>query len=163
MGKISHANCSCPAGCCFVELERNTRGQSDCTLWFKERRSHLTANFGSVIKRKKNIFPKSHLHKVLNPAPSQSKTPESCFWGKAIEQVAIAKYLEQLRSDKKSVTACTQCGLFINTETPWLGASPDCLLYDPDEELPLALGEVKCPTSKKQTQFLRHARIYLFF
>ena len=61
----------------MVELERNTRGQSDCALWFEERRYRLTAsNFGSVIKRKKSIFPKSHLQKVLNPAPNQSKTPE---------------------------------------------------------------------------------------
>ena len=44
----------------MVELEHNTRGQSDCALWFEERRSRLTAsNFGSVIKRKKSIFPKS--------------------------------------------------------------------------------------------------------
>ena len=122
----------------MVELERNTRGQSDCTLWVEERRSRLTAsNFGSVIKRKKNTFPKSHLQKVLSPATSRSKTPESCLWGKTNEQVAIAKYLEQLKSDEKSVTACTQCGLFINTETPWLGARPDCLLHDPDEEMPL--------------------------
>ena len=134
----------------MVELERNTRGQSDCTLWVEERRSRLTAsNFGSVIKRKKNIFLKSHLQKMLSPATSQSKTPESCLWGKTNEQVAIAKYLEQLKSDEKSVAACTQCGLFINTETPWLGASPDCLVHDPDEEMPLGLGEVKCPSSKK--------------
>ena len=134
----------------MVELERTTRGQSDCTLWVEERRSRLTAsNFGSVIKRKKNIFLKSHLQKMLSPATSQSKTPESCLWGKTNEQVAIAKYLEQLKSDEKSVAACTQCGLFINTETPWLGASPDCLLHDPDEEMPLGSGEVKCPSPKK--------------
>ena len=37
------------------------------------------------------------------------------------------------------MTACTQCGLFINTETALLGASPDYLLHDPDEEMPLGL------------------------
>ena len=53
----------------MVELERTTRGQSDCTLWVEERRSCLTAsNFGSVIKRKKNIFLKSHLQKMLSPS-----------------------------------------------------------------------------------------------
>ena len=130
----------------MVDIERNTRGQSDCTLWFEQRRSRLTAsNFGSVM----SIFPKSHLQKVLSPATNQSKMPESCLWGKTNEQIAIAKYLEQLKSDEKSVTACTQCGLFINTETPWLGASPDCLLHGPNEEMPLGLGEVKCPSSKK--------------
>ena len=57
----------------MVKLGRNTRGQSDCTLWVEERRSRLTAsNFGSVIKRKKNIFLKSHLQKVLS---SQQVSP----------------------------------------------------------------------------------------
>ena len=84
------------------------------------------------------------------------------MWGKTNEQVAIAKYLELLKSDEKSVTACTQCGLFINTETPWLGASPDCLLHDPDEEMPLGLGEVKCPSSKKDMTISEACQVHLF-
>ena len=33
---------------------------------------------------------------------------------------------------------------------PWLGTSPDCLLYDPTESKPYDFGEVKCPFSKKE-------------
>jgi hypothetical protein len=131
----------------MLDIECNTRGQSDSKLWFQERQARLTAsNFGSVMKRRENIFPKSLLTKMLTPATNGSKPPEPCLWGKTNEQTAIAKYLE----DKQSLTACVQCGLIINTEAPWLGASPDCLLHDASETTPFGVGEVKCPFSKKE-------------
>lgn len=38
------------------EIERNSRGQSECDRWFKERRQRITAsNFGIILKRRKNI------------------------------------------------------------------------------------------------------------
>ena len=40
----------------FFEIERNTRGQSQCTKWHAERKIRLTAsNFGAVIKRRKQF------------------------------------------------------------------------------------------------------------
>ena len=42
------------------EIERNTKGQSDCDRWFEERRQRITtSNFGTILKRRKNIYPKS--------------------------------------------------------------------------------------------------------
>jgi hypothetical protein len=148
----------------MADLECNTRGQSDCKLWFEKRRTRLTAsNFGSVLKRRKSNFPKSILQKILSPATNVSKPPESCLWGKSNEQVAIAKYLEKMNDDAKSVTACTQCELFINTKSPWLGASPDCLLHDPNEEMSFGLGEVKCPSSKKEMTIAEACQDSSFF
>ena len=51
--------------------------------------------------------------------------------------------------DGQQIKACVECGLVVNAQAPWLGASPDCLLYDPSEENPYGIGEVKCPFSKK--------------
>ena len=40
------------------------------------------------------------------------------------------------------------CGIFINTEFPFLGATPDGSVYDPNElEQPYGYLEVKCPYS----------------
>ena len=40
------------------------------------------------------------------------------------------------------------CGIFINTEFPFLGATPDGSVYDPNElELPYGYLEVRCPYS----------------
>ena len=57
--------------------------------------------------------------------------------------------MEDINSDK-SMSACVHCGLIVNAEAPWLGASPDCLLYDSEETTPFGVGEVKCPFSKKE-------------
>ena len=48
------------------------------------------------------------------------------------------------------MTACVQCRLIVNTEAPWLGPSPDCLLYDYVEPTSFGTGEVKYPFSKKE-------------
>ena len=32
---------------------------------------------------------------------------------------------------------------------PWLVATPDCFLYDPNEEAEYGFGKVKCPFAKK--------------
>jgi hypothetical protein len=41
----------------ILEIERNTREQSDSTAWYAERSKRLTAlNFGAVLKRRKSIY-----------------------------------------------------------------------------------------------------------
>lgn len=39
----------------------------------------------------------------------------------------------------------SKCGLVIHPDAPWLGASPDGLVYDPLERPSFGLVEVKCP------------------
>ena len=132
------------------DIECNTRGQSDSELWFQERRLRLTAsNFGLVLKRRENTFPKSILSKQFSSAGSKTKSPQACQWGHSNEQIAIVKHLENCFYDGQQIKACVECGLVVNAQAPWLGASPDCLLYDPSEEKPYGIGEVKCPFSKK--------------
>ena len=40
------------------------------------------------------------------------------------------------------------CGLVIHPEMPWLGASPDGLVYDPSATPPFGLVEIKFPNVK---------------
>lgn len=130
-------------------IEMNTRGQAESSLWFEERRKRLTAsNFGSVINRREKIFPKSILSKQFKKGSSANNSPAPCVWGKNNEQTAISKYVDKVNREGKSINACTQCGFLVNPETPWLGASPDCFLFDPCECKPCGVGEVKCPFSK---------------
>ncbi|CAB1351237.1 unnamed protein product [Coregonus sp. 'balchen'] len=42
----------------------------------------------------------------------------------------------------------SRCGLVIHPDVPWLGASPDGLIYDPMECPPFGLVEIKCPNVK---------------
>ncbi len=46
----------------ILEIERNSREQSDSDVWYSERRKRVTAsNFGSIIKRKKKSIPPPYL------------------------------------------------------------------------------------------------------
>ena len=69
----------------ILEIERNSREQSDSDVWYSERRKRVTAsNFGSIIKRKKKIHPTSILKNVLEKGPMQ-KLPAAIKWGKAMK------------------------------------------------------------------------------
>ena len=76
-----------------LEIERNTRGQADCSEWYQHREKRLTAsNFGAVMNRKESIFPKSLLEKMKGH--SNTRIPLSCRWGKENEENALIQYYE---------------------------------------------------------------------
>ena len=135
----------------LLEIERNTRGQSACGRWYDERRRRITAsNFGAILKRRKSIYPKSILNTLLDNKASKMKCPAPCKWGKDNEAEAVKQYLTVKQNSECHVNVCSSCGLIVNCSFPWLGASPDFLIHDMQEQAsPLGLGEVKCPFSKK--------------
>ena len=70
-----------------IGIEDSTLGQVFSAAWFEERRKRLTAsNFGHVINRKCNIYPKSIIQKVLQ---TKSFTSNACEWGMNNETCAI--------------------------------------------------------------------------
>ena len=125
----------------MYDIECNTRGQSDNDLWFEERRLRLTAsNYGLVMKRREKNFPKWILSKQFSTVRSKTKTPQSCQWGHSNEQNAIATHLENCFYAGQQIKARFECRLAVNAQAAWLGASPDCSLYDPSEEKPDGIG-----------------------
>ncbi len=40
------------------------------------------------------------------------------------------------------------CGFLIHPDAPWLGSSPDGIIYDPTEHQVFRLFEIKCPNLK---------------
>ena len=72
------------------DIERNTRNQNECQEWFQQRKCRLTASFfGCVMRRRKNIYPKSMVEKIQKP---NKKCSASCRWGIHNEQKALVKY-----------------------------------------------------------------------
>ena len=70
------------------------KGQSDDKLWYEERRMRLTAsNFGSVLKRRENIYPKTILNKQFYSNCTKT-VPKPCLWGQNLEEIAIKEYLQ---------------------------------------------------------------------
>ncbi|KAK4876550.1 hypothetical protein RN001_009056 [Aquatica leii] len=99
-------------------------------MWREMRKNILTAsNFDVVVKRRICTPCHNLLQRLLY---NQNKNTKSILYGRNNEDRAIKKYEENTSNFVK------KCGLFIDREYPFLGASPDGLI---DED---GLIEVKC-------------------
>ncbi|XP_063386965.1 uncharacterized protein LOC134672945 isoform X1 [Cydia fagiglandana] len=114
------------------QIQQNTVLQAESGEWLELRRTLLTAsNFGKVINRRPNTncanFVKDLLYKVnIDHVPSIKH-------GKENETMAL-KQLE-----KEHNLSIRPCGLHIDAELPFLGATPDGLCGDD------MIIEIKCP------------------
>lgn len=115
-------------------IERNTILQRDSSEWLEIRKNLITAsNFGPICKRQvlkdtaplvKNILYKTNLGRVASIA-----------YGIENEQQALHKIQQQEN------VSIEPCGLFIDKDFPFIGATPDGLIGND------ILVEVKCPFS----------------
>lgn len=115
------------------QIERRTILQSESSEWLELRRSLLTAsNFGKIIKMRRDTScastVKQLLYKInIDAAPIQH--------GRENEKKALDQLSRQEKVDIRS------CGLFIDPEIPYLGATPDGLIGND------IIVEIKCPLS----------------
>lgn len=110
------------------DLERNTRPQSECELWFLERKKRITStNFSSIVRRKKEITT-TFCQKIW---PKKRSYVQSNFMklGKNNEDAAVTKYLT-INPNYKAFP----CGLCVNPGVPFLAASPDRVIFDSTSE-----------------------------
>ena len=113
-----------------LEIEKATRSQSSSKLWFKQRQLRLTAsNFGNIIKHKKADV--SKLTNRLSTTCDSLHHLKAIRFGKENENVTAQLYVKYQNSHGSSGTKVFNCGLFINPQFPWLGASPDRLVTIP--------------------------------
>ena len=119
-------------------LEFETREQAGSPAWREARKSRLTAsNFGRVVSRKAAPSP-SFLKSIFNQVNVNAAPLE---YGKRNELKAKAKYLSMHNS-----VHLHKCGLIVNTEFSFLGASPDGKLCDNGK---CGIVEIKCPYSAR--------------
>ncbi|KAJ8868812.1 hypothetical protein PR048_030353 [Dryococelus australis] len=108
--------------------------QSSCHLWNTERRKLLTtSNFGRVCKMRATISCKNLVRSILYGNFSTKGT----WYGIANEPVAKRKMVEE---HGKVAIEC-DLGLFVDSEYPFLGATPDGLVGED------AIMEIKFPLS----------------
>ncbi|KAM7298483.1 uncharacterized protein ISCGN_019078 [Ixodes scapularis] len=128
--------------------------QSRSPTWCKERKLRLTAShFGTAFRR--TVWTDKGLDALVTPKDI-SKVP-AVRHGIINEPVAARFYEDVLKGLGHQVTV-SGCGLFVDPEAPWLGASPDRIVYDPAEDPPHGIMEIKCPSSLwlKTTDELEH-------
>ncbi|KAH6945159.1 hypothetical protein HPB50_007443 [Hyalomma asiaticum] len=139
------------------KLEQTSRQQSQSATWRAARKDRLRAsNFGVAVSREKwtekglqNLTTDRDLSRV-----------RAIQYGVSSEAVAVQKYETTLRTIRHNIQTF-HCGLVVDPGCPWLGASPDRVVWDPEEQEPHGIVEIKCPYSMKDLKepFPRHGDI----
>ncbi|KAK8785443.1 hypothetical protein V5799_008192 [Amblyomma americanum] len=125
------------------DLQRATSKQSGSTVWKQERRKRLTASlFGATCKMK----PTTGCGRTVGDILYKEITSEAIRYGKDHERLALK------RIENECNVVVKERGLFVDQESPFLGASPDGLIGED------VLVEVKCPYSARDLTPLEGVR-----
>lgn len=119
-------------------IEEATRCQSAAPEWHSLRKERVTAsNFREVSHVRGPNAAENLAERIIR---GTRQTPHMKR-GLDMEAGALKDYatLKNLNLRK--------CGLVIHPDAPWLGASPDGLVYDPLERPSFGLVEMKCPNA----------------
>ncbi len=107
-----------------VAVERDTRTQSSCNLWFTYRAGRVTASRMKAACHTDPTNPSQSLVKAISYPGLFKFNSKSTSWGcKHEKQARQAYHGKMLESHHKFSVA--DAGLTINPEWPFLGASPD--------------------------------------
>ena len=127
------------------EIEASTQKKAECPQWHELRYSRLTAStFGNICSKMESRRSKPELvaKNLLQPKPLTAYTDRMLKWGRDNEPIAVQVYKGIPERQHVSVY---ECGIYISPEDPYLAATPDRVCYDPREENPWGIIEVKCP------------------
>ncbi|KAH7957490.1 hypothetical protein HPB52_019268 [Rhipicephalus sanguineus] len=120
-------------------LEQNTRQQSQSTTWRNSRANRLTASkFGTVLSRKAP-WTERGIANVMRPKEFSNGIVR---YGTLNEPRAVQRYVQSMDHIGRKVIVHT-CGLMVRPASPWLGATPDRVVYDVHEDPPFGLIEVR--------------------
>ena len=127
-------------------VEAATREQAMSKLWFRFRAGRITASKSKSVCHTNPAQPAiSLIRGICNPEGSTFST-KATRWGCEHEEVARDKFIEEISKMHVNFKV-SECGFFINPDVPYLGASPDGLVWcDCCGEGCL---EIKCPFCKK--------------
>ncbi|KAH7953865.1 hypothetical protein HPB49_013150 [Dermacentor silvarum] len=127
------------------QLEQTSRQQSQSATWKAARKNRLTAsNFGVAVTRE-NWTQKGLENLTTERDLSRVRAIQN---GVSSEAMAVQQYERTLRTFRHNIETF-HCGLIVDPTCPWLGASPDRVVWDPEEQSPHGIVEVKCPYSMR--------------
>lgn len=125
------------------EIESFTVDQRNNTQWFDYRSLRLTSSkFGDVLNRKSK--PTEAFVKNLFTARDISVV-ESVQHGLVKQKIAKKQYTKKMRKQAGHSVTVLECGLVVNPSFPYLGASPDGKVMEPNSNDKYGLLEIKCP------------------
>lgn len=117
-------------------IEEGTRDQSQCALWNQMRQPRLTSSrFREVCHVRGEASSQTLAARIIKGIRQTSAMKR----GLDLEPDVLLQY-----SDMMNVNILP-CGFVVHPDVPHLGTSPDGKVYDPAENPPFGLAEVKCP------------------
>jgi hypothetical protein len=136
-----------------VNLERSTKQQSNCLLWGAQRKLRITASMvGPIARRRPKISTVPLIRRMLYGTFGGNQYTRH---GLKEEHNAILDYEAYMRTNKDNVKV-KPSGLVVDVHHPWLGASPDGLVYQ--QEQCVGLVEVKNVLKNKNLTFHEAAK-----
>ena len=129
-------------------LEKSTCGQSSSVLWFDHRKGCITSSVvGSVARFQFKVYPLSRVKSILQYSQLSSTVP-ALEWGRLNEENARQQYYA-LASSQHINFQLQLSGLHIDTQYPYLGATPDGIVSC--DCCGTGLLEIKCPFTYKHS------------
>ena len=123
------------------DIERDTREQSESELWMRERAKRITASrVGSIAKMRKT---------TKRSRNSSFRGNEATRYGTNMEETAKQQYVTHQQQNGHPGLMTRQAGLVVSVDNPWLAASPDGMVQDPDAPQPMGVVEYKNPFSAR--------------
>lgn len=134
-------------------VEIHTRGQRENPSWFSWRQNRITASTAHCISHSRFVngtspTPAASYLANITGQGSNVKT-RAMTWGIEMEAEAVCRYQILKSKALGRPVRVQECGLFIDSQRPWLAASPDGIVLEMDGKRLLCL-EVKCPYKHRQ-------------
>lgn len=133
-------------------IEISTRGQSDNPKWLQARKGRITAsNFGRICKMRPTTAPDNAVKEIMGyrkePHGNESYPLKAAplQWGSQHESLAKERYVKYMKKRGHKRLTVMERGLVIQSDLPYLGASPDGFVYCPCCRTYQRLLEIKCP------------------
>ena len=119
-----------------------TKAQSKSKLWFTMRAGRVTASGFHAACHTRIEKPAMSLLRAICSPNDQCFSSAATDWGKSNEAIARDAYVTSQHAQHSDFD-CSDCGLFLNTQYPMFGATPDGLVNCTC--CGVGVVEVKCP------------------
>ena len=131
-------------------IEISTRGQSVNPKWLQAREGRITASqFGRICKMRPTTPPDNVVRDIMgykqDSKGSLRSKPAPLQWGSQHESVARERYVKFMKKKGHKRLTVMERGLVVQSDLPYLGASPDGFVYCPGCREYQRLLEIKCP------------------
>lgn len=121
------------------QVEASTQEQSLSVEWYRVRSLRVTSSHFREVCHVRGDSAAQHLAERMRKGVVQTAAMKR---GLALEPVAVEEYCRVKNFNY------WPCGFVIHPDAPWLGCSPDGIVFDPSKNPPFGSVELKCPNAK---------------